>query len=404
MALIMKKVYVVNPRRTAIGAFQGSLANTTAVELGAIVIKDILNGTGMPAGEIDETIIGHVLQAGCLSGPARQTSVHGGIPVEVPAHSVNIACGSGMKAVISAFVSIQGGLGEVYMAGGIENMSLAPYILPGARAGLRMGNKQICDHMIYDGLDDAFHGYHMGVTAENVAEKYGITRQEQDEFAIASQEKAIKAIDNGVFKSEIVPVTIKQRKDEIIFDTDEHPNRATSLEKLAKLRPAFKEGGTVTAGNSSGINDAACFMLVVSEEALKRYDLTPVAEIIAVGQGGVDPAIMGMGPIPAVAMALKNAGIKFDEIELIELTEAFAAQSLGVVTELANQYDTTKESIFKRLNLNGGAIALGHPIGASGARIVTTLSYQMQEKGIKYGLATLCIGGGMGAAVILKKL
>ena len=400
----MKKVYIVNPKRTAIGSFQGTFSNTTAVELGTIVIKDILNETGIPAGDIDETIVGQVLQAGCLGGPARQMSVKGGIPIEVPAHSIGIACGSGMKAVMNAFAYIRGGFGEMYMAGGVENMTLAPYIIPGARAGLRMGSKQILDHMICDGLQDAFNDYHMGVTAENIAEKYGITRQEQDEFAIASQEKAIKAIDCGLFKKEIVPVTIKQRKEEIVFDTDEYPNRGTSIDKLAKLRPAFKDNGTVTAGNSSGINDGACFMLVVSEDALKKYDLTPVAEVIAVGQGGVDPAIMGMGPVPAVASALKNSGLKFSDFEQIELTEAFAAQSLGVVTELAAQYGETKDNILARLNLNGGAIALGHPIGASGARIIATLGYQIRENSFKYGIATLCIGGGMGAAVILKSV
>jgi len=398
----VKKVFIVNPKRTAIGAFQGTLANTTAVTLGTTVIKEILRETGIAPAEINETIVGHVLQAGCGFGSGRQVSVGGGIPVEVPAQTVNIACGSGMKAVISAYASIQGGLGDVYMAGGVENMSLAPYILPGARTGLRMGNKEINDHLIFDGLTDAFHGYHMGVTAENVAEKYDITREMQDEFAISSQEKAIAAIDSGAFKNEIVPVTIKQRKEEIIFDTDEYPNRKTSLEKLGSLRAAFKDGGTVTAGNSSGVNDGACFMLVVSEDALTRLGLTPAAEIVAVGQGGVEPAIMGMGPIPAIDMALSRAGLSLSDMGLIEITEAFAAQILGVVAELSSQYKVEKSDILSRLNVNGGAIALGHPIGASGARIITTLSYIMKEKDVKYGLAALCIGGGMGAAVILK--
>jgi len=400
----VKRVFIVDPKRTAIGAFQGTLANTTAVALGVAVVKDILKETGIPAGEIDETIVGHVLSAGCQIGPARQVSVGAGIPVEVPAHSVSIACGSGMKAVISAFANIQGGLGDVYMAGGIENMSLAPYILPEARAGLRMGNKQINDHMIYDGLTDAFLGYHMGVTAENVAEKYGITRQAQDEFAISSQEKAIKAIDSGAFKDEIVPVTIKQRKEEIVFDTDEYPNRKTSLEKLGALRAAFKDGGTVTAGNSSGVNDGASFMLVVSEDAMQRLGLTPMAEIIAVGQAGVEPEIMGTGPIPAIAKALDMADLKLNDIDLIEITEAFAAQILGVVSVLSKQHGIEQTDILAKLNLKGGAIALGHPIGASGARIITTLSYLMREKNAAYGLAALCIGGGMGAAVILKKV
>jgi acetyl-CoA C-acetyltransferase len=308
-----------------------------------------------------------------------------------------------MKAVMNAYKSIQAGLGDIYIAGGIENMNLAPYILPGARQGLRMGDKQIYDHMIYDGLQDPLLGYHMGVTAENVALKYGITREQQDEFAIASQQKAIKAVDSGAFKNEIIPVAAKPHKSEIIFDTDEYPNRTTTLEKLGRLRPAFKEGGTVTAGNSSGINDGACFMLVVSEEALAKHSLNPIAELAAIGQGGVDPAIMGLGPVPAVANALKNAGLTLADIDLIEMTEAFAAQSLGVVTELALQHNEAKDGILARLNLNGGAIALGHPIGASGARIITSLSYLMRGRNAKYGLATCCIGGGMGTAVILKR-
>ena len=398
----MKKVYLVNPKRTAIGAFLGSLSTVSATEMAAAVIKEILAQTNLQADVIDEVIAGHVLTAGGRLGPARHASLKAGVPEGVPANSVNMACGSGMKAVMNAFTSIQAGLGNVYVAGGMESMSQAPYIMPGARQGLRMGDKQIHDHMIHDGLIDPLLNYHMGVTAENVADKYGITREKQDEFAIRSQQKAIQAIDSGAFKDEIIPITVKSRREEIIFDTDEYPNRSTNLEKLAALKPAFRDGGTVTAGNASGINDGACFMLVVSEEALKKHNLEPIAELIAIGQGGVDPSIMGMGPVPAVANSLKMANLSLKDINLIEMTEAFAAQSLGVVAELASGHKESEEAILARLNLNGGAIALGHPVGASAARIITSLSYLMKKQKAAYGLATCCIGGGMGTAVVLK--
>ena len=399
---MMRRVYLVNPKRTAIGAFNGSLSTVKAVDLGAAVVKEILSG--LPAEAVNETIVGQALPAGCRLGPGRQVSLLGGIPEEVPAYSLNMACGSGMKAVINAFMSVKADLGDVYVAGGIENMSLAPYVLTEARQGLRMGNKQVYDHMIYDGLEDPFLNYHMGVTAENIAEKYNISREEQDEFAYSSQVKAVKAIDSGAFKNEIIPIKIKTRKEEIIFDTDEYPNRGTGLEKLAALKPAFKLGGTVTPGSSSGINDGASFVLVVSEEALKKYNLVPAAEMIAFGQGGVDPSIMGMGPVPAIAAALKNAALKLSDIDFIEITEAFAAQILGVIKELAAEHGTTKDEILTRTNVNGGAIALGHPVGASGARIITTLSYLLKSKNKDYGLASLCMGGGMGAAVVIKKV
>ena len=400
----MNKVYLVNPKRTAIGAFLGSVSTVSAVDLAAAVIKQILEQTNLQTHVIDGVIAGHVLTAGCRLGSARQASLKAGVSEVVPAYSINMACGSGMKAVMDAFTSIKAGFGHIYVAGGMESMSQAPYIMAGARQGFRMGDRQIYDHMLYDGLIDPLLNYHMGVTAENIADKYGITRGAQDEFAINSQKKAIEAIDSGAFKDEIVPVTVKNRREEVVFDTDEYPNRGTNLEKLGMLKPAFKDGGTVTAGNASGINDGACFMLVVSEEALKKHNLEPVAELIAIGQGGVEPSIMGMGPVPAVAVSLKMADLNFNDIDVFEMTEAFAAQSLGAVTELAASHNESKEAILARLNLNGGAIALGHPVGASGARIITSLSYFMKKQKAAYGLATCCIGGGMGAAVILKRI
>ncbi|MDL2323941.1 acetyl-CoA C-acetyltransferase [Ruminococcaceae bacterium OttesenSCG-928-A16] len=399
----MKKVYIASAKRSPVGSFNGALSTVAAPKLAAQVIKNVLAETGVPVGELTEVICGNILPAGLGQGPARQAAMQAGIPQEVPAYSLNIACGSGMKAVMNAAAAIKAGLGEVFVAGGMENMSMAPYLIPEARQGLRMGNKEIVDHMVYDALTDAFHGYHMGVTAENVAERYGITREAQDEFAIQSQQKAIAAQDAGAFKNEIVPITVKGRKEDVVVAEDEYINRKTSLEKLASLRPAFKKEGTVTAGNASGINDGAAFMLVASEEAVKKYGLQPIAELVAFGQGGVDPAVMGLGPVPAVRNALAMGGYKLADIDLIELNEAFAAQSLGVVAELASEHGMEQSEIMDRTNVNGGAIALGHPVGASGARIMVTLAHLMQAKGKTLGLASLCIGGGMGTAVILKK-
>ncbi|MEA4914661.1 MAG: acetyl-CoA C-acetyltransferase [Christensenella sp.] len=398
----MEKVYIVAAKRSAIGAFNGGLSTVSAGKLGAEVAKDVLATAGIAADRLDEVIVGNILPAGCGQGVARQVAIHAGVPVEIPAWGVSMACGSGMKAAMSAAAAIASGTGNLYLAGGTESMSLAPYLIPGARQGLRMGNKEIIDHMVFDALTDAFDGNHMGITAENIARKYGISREEQDEFAIASQQKAIRAVDTGAFAGEITPIKIINRKEEIVFDTDEYPNRKTSLEKLASLKPAFLKDGTVTAGNASGINDGAAFLALASERAVADYSLTPLAEIVAWGQGGVEPSVMGLGPVPAVRAALKMAGLSLADMQRIELNEAFAAQSLGVIQLLSEEHGVPKETLLARANPNGGAIALGHPVGASGARIIVTLLAGMRAANEALGLASLCIGGGMGTAVILK--
>lgn len=399
----MKRVFIVDAKRTAIGSMLGTLKNTTPGEIGATVVKNILETTKLDPSKVDQLICGNILMAGQKQGVGRQVAINAGIPYEVPAYSVNMICGSGMKAVINAYNDIRADFSNVVVAGGSEVMSNTPYLVPAAtRNGTKMGNLTLVDHMINDSLTDAFTGVHMGVTAENIANKYNITRAEQDEFAINSQRKAIEAVDAGEFKNEIVPVVIKTKKEEIVFDTDEYPNRKTNLEKLGTLRPAFIKDGTVTAGNASGINDGAAFLLVASEDAVKENGLTPLVEIIGVGQGGVDPQVMGLGPVPAIRHALKNAGLKLADIDIIELNEAFASQSLGVIKELTEEHGVTKEWILERTNVTGGAIALGHPVGASGARIIVTLIHNMLKKGKKTGLASLCIGGGMGTAIIVK--
>lgn len=401
----MSKVYIVAARRTAIGKFLGSLAPVSAAELGATVIRDILAQTAIDPAAIDEVIVGNVLSAGLGQGVARQASIGGGVPKEVPAYGVNMICGSGMKSVINAWNSIRAGEADLVLAGGTESMSQAGFVTPGTvRQGHKMGNLTAVDSMVHDGLTDAFSGLHMGITAENVAEKYGITRQEQDEFAMESQRRAVAAIDAGMFRDEIVPVVIAGRKETVTFDTDEFPNRGTSIEKLGGLRPAFKKDGTVTAGNASGINDGASFVLVASEKAVEKLGLKPLAEIVATGQGGVDPSIMGMGPVSAVAQALGKSGLKLSEMDVIELNEAFAAQSLGVIKQLVADTGVTEEWIKEHANVNGGAIALGHPIGASGNRILVSLVYEMKRSGSRFGLASLCIGGGMGTALVLKNV
>lgn len=401
----MKKVFIVAARRTAIGKFMGSLSPFTPGELGAKVIKEVIKDSGISPDKVDSVIAGNILSAGQMQGVARQASVYGGIPHEVPAYSINMVCGSGMKAVMNAYAEILSGAADVIIAGGTESMTNSGFVMSGAiRTGNKMGNIQAVDHMVTDGLTDAFNKYHMGITAENIAEKYGITREQQDEFSFASQQKAIKAVDGGVFDSEIVPVEIVTKKETTVFAKDEYPNRGTSVEKLAQLKPAFKKDGTVTAGNASGVNDGASFVMVVSEEAVKNYGLKPLAELVAVGQGGVDPAYMGLGPVPAIRKALANAGMKLSQMELIELNEAFAAQSLGVIHELIAEHGVTREWINEVTNINGGAIALGHPIGASGNRIIVTLVHALRATGKEYGLASLCIGGGMGTAVVLKRV
>lgn len=401
----MKKVFIVAAKRTAIGKFMGSLSSFNPGELGAIVIKEIIKESGISPENIDSVIAGNILSAGQMQGVARQASVLGGIPNEVPAYSINMVCGSGMKAVMNGYAEILSGLSDVIIAGGTESMSNAGFVLPGGvRNGIKMGNIQAIDHMVCDGLTDAFNKYHMGITAENIAEKYGITREAQDAFSFSSQQKAIKAVDGGAFDKEIVTVEIVSKKETILFNKDEFPNRASTPEKLAMLKPAFKKDGTVTAGNASGVNDGASFVMLASEEAVNKYGLKPMAEIVSCGQGGVDPAYMGLGPVPAIRKALKNGGLKLSDMELIELNEAFAAQALGVIKELIDEHKVSREWIDQHTNINGGAIALGHPIGASGNRILVSLVHELKASGKKVGLASLCIGGGMGTAIVVKAI
>lgn len=393
----MKNVYLLGLCRTAVGSFGGSLKSIKSADLGAHVIKEALKRSGVKAEEVDEVFMGNVLQAGQGQNVARQCSLKAGIPIEIPTTTLNKVCGSGLHAVTMAYRTILAGEGDCIIAGGAESMSNAPYAVNGARFGVKMGNQTMVDCMISDGLWDAFNNYHMGITAENVAEQHAITREMQDEFSVRSQERAAKAIEAGKFKEEIVPVEIPQRKgDPIVFDTDEYVKAGTTIEKLARLRPAFKKDGTVTAGNASGLNDGACAMIVASEEFVKAHNLKPMAKIVATGSKGVDPSVMGLGPIPSVKEVLKKANMTIDQIGLIEANEAFAAQSIEVCKELNFPAEKT--------NVNGGAIAIGHPIGASGARILTTLVYEMKKRNETYGIATLCIGGGMGEAIIVENV
>ena len=394
---MMKKAVIVSACRTAIGAFGGTLKDVPAAELGAIVVKEAVLRAGIKPEQVDEVIFGNVLQAGLGQNVARQVTLKAGLPIETTAMTINIVCGSGLKSVALAANQILAGESEIVVCGGTENMSAAPYAIPSARWGARMNNTKMIDVMVNDGLWDAFNQYHMGITAENVAEKYGITREMQDEFAVASQSKAEAAIKGGKFKDEIVPVVIHGKKGDTVFDTDEYPKFGTTIEKVAKLKPAFKrDGGTVTAANASGINDSAAAFVVMSQEKAEELGLKPMASIVSYATGGVDPSIMGVGPVPAVTKAMAKANLVIEDIDLIEANEAFAAQSLAVAKEL--KFDMNK------VNVNGGAIALGHPIGASGARILVTLLYEMQKREeAKKGLATLCIGGGQGQALIVEK-
>lgn len=401
----MSKVYLVSAKRSAIGAMLGTLKDISPTYLGAEVLKSALAEGKVKPEWLDEVIVGNVLPAGIKQGPARQVAIGAGVPVETPAYSINMVCGSGMKAVMNAVVAIRAGVAHLIAAGGTEVMSGAPYLIPSkARSGHKMGDMKVIDHMIYDSLTDAFGGMHMGITAENVVARFGLTREAQDAFAIRSQEKAIAAQDAGKFVDEIHPITVKVGRKEIVFDADEYINRTTTLEKLGTLRPAFKPDGSVTAGNASGINDGASFVIVASEEAVEKYGLQPMAEIVAIGQGGVEPDVMGLGPVPAIRHALENAGLKLSDMELLELNEAFAAQSLGVVRMLSEEHGESEEAILDRCNVNGGAIALGHPVGASGNRIIVTLAHELRRSGKTLGLASLCIGGGMGTAVILRRV
>lgn len=390
----MEEVVIVSAARTPIGSFGGSLKDIPAHRLGSIAIAEAVKRARISPSDVEEVIMGNVLQAGQGQNPARQAAMGAGIPQETPSFTVNKVCASGLKAVILAAQAIALGDAKVVVAGGMENMSMTPYAVPKARWGERMGNDQFLDLMIHDGLWEIFHGYHMGVTAENVAKRYNISREEQDRFGLASQEKARAAIREGKFKEEIVPVEIPQKKGApAIFDTDEHP-RETSMEKLAALKPAFIPDGTVTAGNASGINDSAAALVLMPATTAQARGLKPLARIRSYASAGVDPAYMGTGPIPATRKALEKAGVGVKDLDLVELNEAFASQSLACIKELGLDMG--------KLNPNGGAIALGHPIGASGARILVTLLYEMKRRGAKLGLATLCIGGGQGCALVVE--
>ena len=418
----MKDVYVVNCCRTAIGTFGGSLKDVPATDLGATVIKEALNRAGVKPEQVDEVMFGCILTAGLGQNPARQAAVKAGIPYNVPAYTVGMVCGSGMKSVIEGARSILAGDADIIVAGGTENMSAAPYALPAERWGARMGDKKVVDTMIKDGLWDAFNGYHMGTTAENICDVWGITREELDAFGASSQQKACAAIEAGRFNDEIVPVMVKKKKEMVEFKVDEFPRPGTTVESVAKLKGAFPVGPDgvedeivhtfpvtqvheadahkhvqrVTAANASGINDGAAAIILASGEAVEKYGLKPMAKLVSWGQGGVDPKIMGVGPVPASRQAMDKAGLKIDDIDLVEANEAFAAQSIAVARELG--FDMSK------VNVNGGAIALGHPVGASGARIIVTLLHEMAKRDdAKKGLATLCIGGGQGVATIFEK-
>ncbi|RZN64955.1 MAG: acetyl-CoA C-acetyltransferase [Candidatus Methanoliparum thermophilum] len=425
------EVVIIDGIRTAIGNFGGSLKDIPAKNLGAIVIKEILKKSGLKPkfGEknpyfapnaidkglcdvekkyydwdeglkeisIDEVIMGNVLQAGQGQNPARQASIYAGIPKETPTYTVNKVCGSGLKSIILGAQAIKSGDAEIIIAGGMENMSYAPYALPSARWGYRMNINafgEIMDIMVYDGLWEIFYGYHMGVTAENIAEKYSISREEQDEIGLRSNQLALKATKEGKFKDEIVPVPVKKKKETVLFDTDEHP-RETSMDLMAKLPPAFKKDGKVTAGNASGINDAAASVLLMLKEKAEELNLNPMARIVSYASGAVDPAYMGLGPIPATRKALEKANLTIDDIDLIELNEAFASQTIACIKELGIDLDKT--------NVNGGGIALGHPIGCTGTRLIVTLIHEMKRRNLKRGLATMCIGGGMGIAMIIER-
>ncbi|WP_371373561.1 acetyl-CoA C-acetyltransferase [Sporomusa aerivorans] len=391
----MKEVVIVSAVRTPIGSFNGCLAALPAVDLGAIVISEALKRAQVDPAAVDEVIMGNVLQAGLGQNPARQAALKGGVPQAVPSFTINKVCGSGLKAANLAAQAILSGDADIVVAGGMESMSNAPYLLNKARSGYRMGHDKLVDSMIQDGLWCAFNDYHMGITAENVAARYGITREEQDRLAAESQAKAVQAIETGAFKEEIVPVAIKTKKGEVVVDTDEYPRDATTAEKLSALKPAFKKDGTVTAGNASGINDGAAALVLMSAAKAQELGLEPLARLRSYGESGVDPEIMGIGPVPATRKALHKGGISVSDLDVIEANEAFAAQFLAIGKELSLPQD--------KININGGAIALGHPIGASGARILVTLIHALRTRQGRFGLATLCIGGGQGVATVIER-
>jgi acetyl-CoA C-acetyltransferase len=391
----MESVVIVAAKRTAVGKFGGAFNNVSAADLGATVIRSLLESTGVSGDQIDEVILGQVLTAGVGQNPARQSVIKAGLPKEVPALTINMVCGSSLKAVMLGAQAIKSGDAEIVIAGGQESMSSSPHVLNGSRNGLRMGDGKLVDSMIVDGLWDVYNDYHMGVTAENVAKKYGISRQEQDEFSCASQNKAEVAQKTGKFSDEIVPYTIKSKKGDTVVDADEYPRHGTTLEMLSGLRPAFDKEGTVTAGNASGINDGAAMVMLMSATKAKALGLKPLASIKAYASTGIDPSIMGIGPISASKRCLEIAGWGVKDLDLLEINEAFAAQAIAVNRDLA--WDTTK------VNVNGGAIAIGHPIGASGARVLVTLLHEMLRRDAKKGLTSLCIGGGMGVALAVER-
>lgn len=390
-----KKIVLAGACRTAIGSMGGALSGVAAADLGALVIKEALNRAGVPAEKVDHVYMGCVIQAGLGQNVARQSSLKAGLPIETPAVTINVVCGSGLNAVNMAAAMIQAGEADIVVAGGTENMSAAPYLLNKARFGYRLGNSEIVDSMVNDALWDAFNNYHMGVTAENICDQWGLTREQLDEFAAASQQKAVKAQEAGRFDAEIVPVVIKGKKGDVVVTKDEGPRAGTTAEGISKLRPAFKKDGMVTAANASSINDGAAAIVVMSEEKAKELGVTPMATWVAGALGGVDPKIMGIGPVASTKKVLAKTGMTINDFDLIEANEAFAAQSLAVGHDLG--FDTDK------LNVNGGAIALGHPVGASGCRILVTLLHEMAKRDAKTGLATLCIGGGMGCSTIVKR-
>lgn len=390
-----KKIVLAGACRTAIGTMGGELSTVPAADLGAIVIKEALNRAGVAPEKVDQVYMGCVIQAGQGQNPARQASIKAGLPIEVPAVTINVVCGSGLQCVNMAAQMIEAGDADIVVAGGMENMSMAPYAMMKGRYGYRMGNAELVDTMIKDALWDAFNDYHMGITAENICEQWGLTREELDRFAAESQRKCEEAQKNGAFKAEIVPVEVKKKKETVMVDTDEGPRPGTTVEVLGKLRPAFKKDGMVTAGNSSGINDGAAAVVVMSEEKAKELGVKPMATWVAGALAGVEPRIMGIGPVAATRKVLEKTGMSIGDFDIIEANEAFAAQSVAVGKELG--FDLSK------LNPNGGAIALGHPVGASGCRILVTLLHEMEKKDAKTGLATLCIGGGMGCAAVVKR-
>ncbi|MCG9783792.1 acetyl-CoA C-acetyltransferase [Vibrio brasiliensis] len=401
----MEKIFIVAAKRTPIGAFGGSLKDISAGNLASIAIKAAIADSGVAVDAIDEVIVGNVVSAGQGMGVGRQAAIYAGVPNQVPAYSLNMVCGSGMKTVMDAASHIKAGDANLVVAAGVEVMSQIPFTAPASiRDGHKMGNMNLTDLLINDGLTDVYNQYHMGVTAENVAKQVGISREQQDEYALASQLKAVSAIEAGKFKQEIVPVDVKKRRETVVFDTDEYPKPDATLSGLAKLRTAFDREGTVTAGNASGINDGASAIIVASESAVKQHGLKPIAEIVSYAQSGLEPEIMGLGPVEAVSLALEKAQLTTDEIGVYELNEAFAAQALGVIHKLAEKHNVSVSSILDKANVNGGAIALGHPLGASGNRILVSLIHELNRSESQYGVASLCVGGGMGTAVVIKSI